>query len=155
MASIRAEREGRHRLGLFPGLERLGEQMVSLYGAAAAEEATEPLTGGDWTPSVDVLQTNAEYTIEAELPGTNKEDVRVQLDGAVLTIEGERRQERNEEQSKYLRVECAYGCFLRRFILPSDAVADGISPAHRDGILRVTIPRVTTRASGDKTIPIS
>ncbi|MGB5809212.1 MAG: Hsp20/alpha crystallin family protein, partial [Polyangiales bacterium] len=100
------------------------------------------------------LKTEAEYAIRAELPGTTKNDVRVRLDAGVLTIEGERKQETKQEESKYLRVECAYGYFLRRFVLPPDAVPGGISAAHRDGILRVTIPRQAP-VPDDKTIPIS
>lgn len=153
MAPSHPEREDRKRQSLFPGLDRLGEHMVSLYGARP-EEATDPLTAADWTPSVDVLKTDTEYTIRAELPGTTKEDVHVRLDAGVLTIEGERKQEAKQEQSQYLRIECAYGYFLRRFVLPPDALSSGISAAHRDGVLSVTIPRQTA-ASDDKTIPIS
>ncbi|MEM7437001.1 MAG: Hsp20/alpha crystallin family protein [Myxococcota bacterium] len=155
MASIRSKRSGRDPWGYFPGLQRLGEDMVSLYGAAAPEEPTESLSVCDWTPSVDVLQSDTEYTIAVELPGTTKEDVRVQLVDGVLTIEGERKQQAKEERSRYVRVECAYGYFLRKFVLPVDARRDGISAAHSDGILRVTIPREAAEASGDRSIAVT
>ena len=155
MASILPQNPNPERRSFFPGLERLGEQLVRLYGTAAPEPMTEPLTVTDWTPSVNVSQTDAEYTIEADLPGMTRDDVSVELDGDVLTLEGERRHEQREERSKYIRVECVYGRFMRRFSLPPDAVRDQVKASHREGILRISIPRQQTSAPVDRTIPIS
>ena len=155
MASIRTEGENREQRSFLPGLERLGEQMVRLYGPPPPEPVAEPLTVADWVPSVNVSQTDAEYTIEADLPGTVKEDVCVQLDGDVLTLEGVRRHETREERSNYIRVECAYGRFSRRFVLPPDAARERITADHREGILRVSIPRLDKSASTDRSIPVS
>ena len=62
------------------------------------------MTVADWIPTVDISETEAEYAIQAELPGVKKEDVKVTLENGVLTIQGERRQQQTEAGRKHHRI---------------------------------------------------
>ena len=95
----------------------------------------------DWAPLADVSETEGEYLIKAELPEVRKEDVSVTVLDGVLTLSGERRQEKREETEKVHRVERRYGAFARRFALPEDADEQAIRAESRDGVLRVHVPK--------------
>jgi HSP20 family protein len=100
----------------------------------------------DWSPSVDISETDAEYLVRAELPAVNKEDVHITFDNSVLTISGERRQKVDEENERFHRVENSYGSFSRRFSLPENVDAAAIRAASKDGIVTVHVPKTTTDA---------
>lgn len=101
----------------------------------------EVMTMADWTPSVDISETAAEYVIKAEIPEVKKEDVRVTLENGVLTVRGMRRQEAEEKGRKYHRVERSYGSFVRSFSLP-DLVDDAqVQAVFKEGILTLHLPK--------------
>ena len=95
----------------------------------------------DWAPLADVSETAGEYLIKAELPEVRKEDVKVSVLDGVLTLSGERRQEKRDDSEKLHRVERRYGVFARRFALPEDADEQGIRAESRDGVLLIHIPK--------------
>lgn len=95
----------------------------------------------EWAPSADISETDKEFLIRAELPAVKKEDVRVTVDHGTITIEGERRQEKEDKNEKYHRVESFYGSFARSFSLPESADADAIKCESKDGVLVVHIPK--------------
>lgn len=95
----------------------------------------------EWSPAADISETDKEYLVKAELPGVKREDVKVSLDEGVLTLEGERKQEKEEKGRKMHRVERFYGAFCRSFSLPADADAGGIRAESKDGLLNVHIPK--------------
>ena len=104
----------------------------------------------EWSPSADVSETDKEYLIRAELPGVKKEDAKVTVDGDMITIQGERKQQKEDKSEKYHRVESFHGTFTRRFTLPGDADTKGIKCEDQDGVLTIHIPKVPT----SKTKPI-
>jgi len=104
--------------------------------------ATENRAAQDWAPAADVSETDAEYLIKADLPEVRKEDVSVTVQDGVLTLSGERRQEKREESEKLHRVERFYGSFARRFALPENADEQGITAESRDGVILIRIPKV-------------
>jgi len=95
----------------------------------------------DWAPAADVSETEAEYLIKADLPEVRKDDVSITVQDGVLTLSGERRQEKREEHEKLHRVERVYGSFARRFALPEDADEQGIRAESRDGVVLIHIPK--------------
>src|SRR6187397_1345194 len=95
----------------------------------------------DWAPPVDVQETDKEYLIKAELPEVKKEDVKVDVLDGVLTIEGERTQEKEEKGKKFHKVERSYGKFVRQFALPTEVEATKIEAEVKDGILSVHLPK--------------
>ena len=95
----------------------------------------------DWAPAADVSETEGEYLIKADLPEVRKEDVSITVQDGVLTLSGERRQEKREDSEKLHRVERAFGSFARRFALPENADEQGIRAESRDGLIVIRIPK--------------
>jgi HSP20 family protein len=95
----------------------------------------------DWAPATDVSETDGEYIIKAELPEVRKDDLNITVQEGVLTLAGERKQEKREDNEKLHRVERFHGSFSRRFTLPDDADEQGIRAESKDGVLVVHIPK--------------
>ena len=96
----------------------------------------------DWSPVVDIKETEGEYLVNAELPGVKKEDIKISLDEGVLTLQGERRIEKEEKGEKTHRLERFYGNFCRSFTLPEYADASAIRAESQEGVLKVHIPKM-------------
>jgi HSP20 family protein len=96
---------------------------------------------GRAAPSVDISEDDGHYVVTAELPGCKREDVTVELEDDVLTIRGEKRNEREEKKEKRRFVERSYGSFSRSFALPANADAGQASASFKDGVLTVTIAK--------------
>ena len=108
-------------------------------GSGDDSQPSLPLT--EWSPAVDIIEDDKEYLIKAELPEVAKEDVKVTLDNGVLTIRGERKMEKEEQNKKYHRIERSYGCFMRSFTMPSDADPAKIAADFKDGLLQVRLAK--------------
>lgn len=108
----------------------------------------------EWTPSANISETEKEFLIRAELPAVKKEDVKVTIDQGLITIEGERKQEKEDKTEKYHRVESFHGTFSRSFTLPENASADSIRCESKDGVLTVHIPKVKAEAPKAKQIKV-
>jgi HSP20 family protein len=101
----------------------------------------------EWSPSADISETDKEYIVKAELPGVQREDVKVSIADGVLTIKGERKQEKEEKGEHTHRLERIYGSFCRSFSLPEDADDKHVRAETKDGVLRVYIPKTKTGKS--------
>jgi HSP20 family protein len=106
-----------------------------------AQAQDRELQGREWAPAADISETEGEYLIKAEVPEVRKEDVSVTVQDGVLTLAGERKQEKREENEKVHRIERFYGSFARRFALPENAHEQGISAECRDGVILIRIPK--------------
>lgn len=100
----------------------------------------------EWSPSADISETEKEFIIRAELPAVKKEDVKVTVDQGMITIEGERMQQKEDKNEKYHRVESFQGSFSRSFSLPENVNAEAIHCESKDGVLTVHIPKVQPAA---------
>lgn len=118
------------------------QERMNRAWCAVQERSREDDTGrGAWTPAVDIYETdNKEVVVKAELPGLQREDIDVTVDGATLTIRGLRRREEAIAEEAYRRVERNYGAFARSFTLPSSVDAGAVRADYRDGVLTVRIP---------------
>jgi len=96
----------------------------------------------NWIPSVDVTEQADGFVVKADLPGIEPKDIQITADKGVLTISGERKFERTEQQKSATRSERYEGRFLRRFTLPENVNTDDIRARHLNGVLEVTIPKV-------------
>ena len=95
----------------------------------------------DWAPAMDVQETDKEYLIKADLPDVKKEDVKVGIEDGILSVEGERKQEKEEKGRKFHRIERAYGKFVRRMTVPTDVDATKVAAEFKDGVLNVHLPK--------------
>jgi HSP20 family protein len=98
----------------------------------------------DWAPAVDVQETEKEYLVKADLPEVRKEDVKVGIEDGILTLEGERKQEKEEKNKKFHRVERVYGKFVRRLALPMEIDAQKVAAEFKDGVLNIRLPKTET-----------
>lgn len=135
-------------------LNRFFEPRYALSGNDT-DTPEQALTVFDWAPLVNISETDKAYVVKADLPDVKKEDVKVTHDKGVLTLSGERRQEKREENEKFHRVESSYGKFLRRFSLPEDAQIESIEAAFKDGALTVTIPKAAPKALAAREIKVA
>ena len=101
----------------------------------------EPTVRESWLPAVDVFETEDNLTIRAELPGVKTEDIKVEVDNGVLTIEGERKREEKLEKDNAYRLERVYGRFTRRFSLPKSVDGSNVAATYKDGILELKLPK--------------
>jgi len=104
-------------------------------------QAAEGRPALDWAPLADVSETEGEYLIKAELPEVRKEDVNVTVLDGVLTLSGERKQEKHADGEKLHRVERQYGAFVRRFALPENADEQAIRAESKDGVIVIHVPK--------------
>lgn len=95
------------------------------------------------TPSADVIEREDELEVDIEIPGMHPDDINVDLENNVLTVSGEKREEREEEsrEGTYHLSERRYGRFTRTFVLPRDVEPDRIEASCEDGLLRITVPK--------------
>jgi HSP20 family protein len=101
----------------------------------------EGIARGAWNPSVDIFENKDQIVLEAELPGMNREDFELTIENNVITLRGERRFEKKDENDNYHRVERSYGSFTRSFTLPQTVTAESAAAEYRNGVLRVTLPK--------------
>jgi HSP20 family protein len=97
--------------------------------------------GSDWTPAVDMSESENQIVVNVEVPGMDGKDIDISLSGRLLTIKGERKQEREEKEDNYHFVERKYGTFSRSFELPGDVEADKVKATYKDGVLKLTLPK--------------
>jgi HSP20 family protein len=101
-----------------------------------------PAARNEWTPAVDIYETDAELNLSVELPGIAPENVDVSTVDGILTIEGERTDERKEgEDGQYQLLERSYGSFVRRFQLPQGVDSEKVLASFENGMLQVHIPK--------------
>lgn len=93
-----------------------------------------------WTPSVDLVKKEGALVLRADIPGIKPDDVKIEVEGDVLTVSGEHREEKEEKKEHYMRRERRYGSFSRSMVLPKGVKADDIEANCEDGVLEVTIP---------------
>ncbi len=105
-------------------------------------------------PDVDISEGGKGYTIRAELPGVEPEDVHLEIDGQTLAIRAEKRQEHEEEDEGYHCIERSYGAVQRVLSLPDDADADAIDARFKHGVLTLRVPRHAAPASAARRIEI-
>lgn len=108
----------------------------------------------EWSPSADISETDKEYVIRAELPAVKKEDVKVSFEDGMITIKGERKQQKEDKNEKFHRIESFYGSFERTFSLPDNVNSDAISCESKDGILTVHIPKIESPKPKAKQISV-
>ncbi|MDX1607377.1 MAG: Hsp20/alpha crystallin family protein [Candidatus Competibacterales bacterium] len=133
---------------VFERLNRELNQLARQYGApdsdAGVGDDSHVLTSR-WTPAVDIQEESDRYVLVADIPGVDPKDIEVTMENNVLTIKGERKDERVVEDSDkrpgYRRVERIQGSFYRRFSLPDGVDAENISAKGEHGVLTISLPK--------------
>jgi HSP20 family protein len=98
---------------------------------------------GVWSPRIDVVERDGRYVVRADLPGLNKDSVKVEITDEMVVIQGERKTEKKEEVEGYTYSECSYGSFYRAIPLPVGCESSKATAEFTNGVLEVVVP--TTR----------
>lgn len=127
----------------FSELEDISGRLNQIFGrsAASATAGHEVMKVADWAPSVDISETDQAFLIKAEIPGVKKEDVKVTVDNGILTIQGERKMEKEEKGKTFHRIERSYGSFVRGFRVPAGVDDSKAKAEFKDGMINVTLPK--------------
>jgi HSP20 family protein len=139
-------------LNPFAMMRRLSEEMDRAFSSSFGLTPRWS-ESGTWAPVIEVRERNNHLEIAAELPGLNKNDVRIECTDEGIVIEGERKRETESTEGGIHRSERSYGSFYRLVPLPEGADAEKAKAEFKDGVLRVSVP-LTERASRRRQIPI-
>jgi HSP20 family protein len=101
----------------------------------------EELENAVWSPLTDITENKDQYILKMDLPGVSKENLKLSFHDGELIISGERKQEKEDKDSKYHRIERTYGKYFRSFTLPQTIQADKINAEFKDGQLTITVPK--------------
>ena len=130
------------RFDPFRHVTRLQDRMNRIFEDALGRPVEDSdIFSGPWAPPVDILETENDLVLRAELPGLKPEDVHIQIENNTLTLRGERRFESKDEKANFHRRERVYGAFSRSFTLPSTVEQEKISAEFKEGILQVSLPK--------------
>jgi len=140
--------------GLMPwaGFGNMKQEMDRLFDRLVATKWDDYPTLGEWCPSMDISETKDSLVVKVEVPGMDQKDIRISLQENLLTITGEKRQEKDEKEERYHRVERSYGAFTRGVRLPVAVDGSKVVATFKSGLLTVTLPK--TPAAKGTTIPI-
>ena len=105
-------------------------------------------------PAADVSETDKAYQITAELPGMDEKNIEVKLANGVLTIKGEKQEEKEEKQKDYHMRERSFGSFQRTFQVPDGVDSDKIEASFKNGVLSVTLPKSPEAQKAEKKIAV-
>jgi HSP20 family protein len=138
----------------FPAFDELENRMRSFFESPLApfDDAfvTQPI---GWLPPMDIVESELELILTAELPGLEKKDVEIAVENGVLTLRGEKSEERKEDEpeKKYYLFERSYGSFNRSFTLPRFVDANKIAAEFEKGVLKIHLPKTAeTKNTGRK-----
>lgn len=130
----------------FTEMDELSDHLSALLGTSPSRFSTGDCAAAKtatWSPRVDIVEDESEYLIKADLPAVDKNDVKVTVEDGVLTVSGERKSEKTEENDgkTYHRVERVFGSFTRQFNLPEEVDAAKVKATYNDGVLEVHLPK--------------
>lgn len=134
-------------------LSTLRREMDRLLERFFGEVPSLELLGGRWEPRIDMSETKDTLTVKAELPGLDLKDLDVSVSGDVLTIKGEKKQEKEEKDGQRHVVERSYGAFVRMVRLPAPVAQDNIKASFKNGVLTISLPK--TEEAKQKAIPVT
>jgi HSP20 family protein len=137
-----------------PFMRRLSEEMDRAFGVKPGFLGmTDPYLGG-WSPDIGIFEHGSTFFVRADLPGLTKENVKVQVTHDQLTIEGERKLEKEDTKESVYRTERNYGAFYRRIPLPEYVKAEAARATFKNGVLEVEIPLIPVPEVKRRTIEI-
>jgi len=94
-----------------------------------------------WAPAVDIVETENELILKADVPGVDLKDIDIQIENGTLTVKGERKLEKEEKNKGFHRMERSYGSFVRIFTVPDTVDAERVKAAYEAGVLTITLPK--------------
>jgi HSP20 family protein len=124
-------------------LMSLKDRMNRLLESVLVRGEFPKVDAAGWSPAVDLREDREAYVLAAELPGVRREDIRIRIEGGLLTLEGERPPDQEGRSADHLRIERSYGPFLRRLPLPGAVDEEKVTARFDHGVLEVFLPKST------------
>jgi HSP20 family protein len=118
--------------------DRMNRLFRESYNDAGQDES---LTTSRYAPAVDVYEDEHQVTLKIEVPGVEEKDIDVRVENSTLTVQGERKIEKEEKEENYRRVERQYGSFTRTFTLPQTVDSEKVSANYDKGVLKISLPK--------------
>ena len=125
----------------FGDFERMRRDIDRLWNSFFERGTLRGEDGREWLPSLDVAETKNEIVVKAEVPGLEPKDIDISLSDGLLTIKGEKKQEREEKEENYHLVERNYGSFTRSIRLPNEVQSNKINASYKNGVLKIVLPK--------------
>ena len=127
----------------FREMRSLQDEVNRLFASSFSRggNGESDLMRGAWSPQVDIFENQNEIVLEADLAGMKPEDVNISIENNVLTIHGERKFEKKDENDNFHRVERSYGSFTRSFTLPATVRSENANAEFENGVLRLTLAK--------------
>jgi len=126
---------------IFGTIEPFRREMEDLMGRFFAEEERNGQLAKTWSPRLDVEETDRELLVKADLPGVDPKNVEVSVENGVLTVRGEKKEEKEEKKKNYHRVERFCGTFYRAVPLPTGLDAEKVTATSANGVVTIAIPK--------------
>ena len=123
------------------GFENLRKDMERFFDRWGDWDQPELRPIADWAPKVDFAENKDAYVLKAEIPGIDPKEISVSLENDLLTIKGEKKQEKEEKDEHHYRVERSFGSFARTMRLPGAVDGGKVAAAFKNGVLTVTLPK--------------
>jgi HSP20 family protein len=124
----------------FTEIETIRQQLDKVFDQRATTRDNSEAT---WMPALELADAGDNFVLKAQLPGIDPKDIDVQVTREAISISGERRYENRDDKSGYVRSEFRYGKFHRVLPLPAHIQNDSVQAEYKDGILMLTLPKVT------------
>jgi HSP20 family protein len=116
-------------------------ELASFFETFADGSGKAQLTSGSFVPAVDVYEDEQNLVLKLEVPGVNEEDLNVSVENNTLTVQGERKFEKEEKEENFHRIERRYGSFTRTFKLPNTVDTDKVEAGYEKGILKIALAK--------------
>jgi len=114
---------------------------LRLFEDAVTRLMSEPRTSRPWSPAVDIVETENELVLKADLPDVKLQDIDVRVENQTLSIKGERKFEKDFADKGYHRIERSYGSFMRSFAVPNTVDTEKVSADYKNGVLTIALPK--------------
>jgi HSP20 family protein len=135
--------------------DRLNQLFNQTFGGFEGFGSEHPLMSTELLPPVDIMETEHDIILKAEIPGVKEEDLKITLDNNVLTITGERKFKEEDKKENFHRIERRYGKFTRSFTLPTRVDPQNVNATFDNGILALTLPKKEEFKPKEITIGVS
>ena len=132
----------------FRRMTGMSELFGDLFEGVGLPSLRFPAIARAWEPRVNIKEDGKCYEITAALPGVKKEDVKISMQGGILTLSGEYKEEKEEKSKSFIRNELTQGSFQRSFILPSYVHPEDVKASFKDGLLTVALPKKEEKPRG-------
>jgi HSP20 family protein len=138
----------------FTFMRRITDELDRAFGFKPESPGLQEFYPKSWSPEIEVFERDNKFFVRIDLPGVNKEDVKVEIAHDEITIEGERKFEKEEKEEGYYRTERSYGTFFRRLPLPEHVRAEAAVGTFKNGVLEIEMPAIPIPEAKKRTLEL-